>query len=217
MTNRETNLVRWQVWVQPELFSDVRPHVFALHEKCLIRHRLDRKWGGCDLPARLGAQEKAKSSKAHSHLDQKTNSAWKWTEKSFMNESRHGWVSALYLNGNSILQLVAKCLRRIINDYCFGEITTKDIQVFHVVAIHQNAMLPEKSISGKSLNLLNFLRTFEFSQTWSTSARDPAGSAAYRHKFVCLQWIKWLRTFSIRVPRTLWSTALFWMVEKSFN
>jgi hypothetical protein len=89
---------------------------------------------GGNLPAQLGALEKAKSLATHSHLDHRTSSAG--GKPNFSRQQRFLFHLGSHLNRNSILQLIPERLWRIVNDNGFGEIATQNIQVLHVVPVH---------------------------------------------------------------------------------
>lgn len=60
---------------------------------------------------------------------------------------KHGFYSKLhllYLETSNYL--IAKCLRRVVNNNGFGQIPTKNSEIFHVISVHKNAIFAEKSV-----------------------------------------------------------------------
>ena len=47
------------------------------------------------------------------------------------------------LDGNAVLQLVAECLRGVVDDDCLRQVPAEDVQILDVVAIDTDTMLSE--------------------------------------------------------------------------
>ena len=57
-----------------------------------------------------------------------------------------GSVNKPGLDGDPILQLVSKGLRRVVNDDSLAEVTAQDVEILDVVAVDTDTMLSEQSV-----------------------------------------------------------------------
>ena len=51
--------------------------------------------------------------------------------------------------------LVAKCLRRVVNDHGFGEVASQNAEVLDVVAVHADAVLAKQPVPASANTLTN--------------------------------------------------------------